>query len=209
MGFLKELLEDNIKDSYIITKEGDKRVNLGKIKIELVDLILLLIKQKDIGDLPMSLNKHKIPQALLSLMTLFYEHTILHIQIYKIFSEALKSEDDNLIKAFSINCDLGNVLYDMFIEGKKGFAFKKEGKILRKQYIVFVTSLSTILNDLSKNKKYISDYLNQQVKGWIEYSSGELKEIRIREDTKIAGEPKKESSPLYQANEYFIYLFII
>lgn len=47
----------------------------------------------------------------------------------------------------------------MFIDGKKGFEFKEKGKNLRKQFIVFVTSLSTTLNELSTKHKEIEEYL--------------------------------------------------
>lgn len=62
-----------------------------------MDWILLLIKLKH-PELSKSLEEHKIPQTLLSIMQTYYMHSILHIQIYQIFQEAFKSGSDEMIK---------------------------------------------------------------------------------------------------------------
>lgn len=51
----------------------------------------------------------------------------------------------------------------MFIEGKKGYEFKDKSRSLRKQYIVFVTSMSNTLGELSAKNKEIEEYLKSNI----------------------------------------------
>ena len=50
----------------------------------------------------------------------------------------------------------------MYKEAKGGFEFKLNKKKLNKQYIVFVTKMSTDLNNLAKKLPQIAEYLNSK-----------------------------------------------
>lgn len=81
----------------MLTAAGDKRPVFGENKLLVVEFILRLIKMKH-PDIAKSFDEHKIPQILLSIMQTYYTHTILHLQIFEIFKESFKSEQEDMIK---------------------------------------------------------------------------------------------------------------
>lgn len=80
-----------------IQKEEDKEYcTIGKNKLVIIDWMLALIKfnRKEIYKL---FNDLKVPELLLQLMERYYNHSILHKQIFRIFEEAINSENLELI----------------------------------------------------------------------------------------------------------------
>jgi len=168
------------------TQFGSKVQVFGLDRLKIVEWVYAILRLKD-KIFREKLIELDLPKHLLEIMRNYYTNSNLHQRITQIFTELL--QNSNSLNPI-ISCDLPSQILGMYRESKNAIIYKNSNKVFSKPFIGHAVKIANILNDLAAKCEEIKAYL-KKVKGWNEFTSGDLENENRKNVLELGGKATK------------------
>eukprot|EP00831_Metopus_contortus_P031766 TRINITY_DN2583_c0_g1_i15.p2 TRINITY_DN2583_c0_g1~~TRINITY_DN2583_c0_g1_i15.p2 ORF type:complete len:287 (+),score=43.27 TRINITY_DN2583_c0_g1_i15:906-1766(+) len=173
---------NTVRMKKMLTASGGEVVPLGFDRLKVVEWLFQVIQLRDL-DICSKLRELNFPKILLEMISFFEMNSFLHSKIFAIFNEALKSNTEPYVLAFSIDCELAERILELY-ERSQGGMYLSTKKNFKKPYFSYLIALVSDLCAASRMYKKVRDYLSS-VKGWEKFMTGTYNVIAAKENKKL------------------------